>query len=166
MPAINKLEQQEREDWLRENYHKPNARKEMAEKFGIRDETISRYMQILKQEKTEIQELANALASQKLAILKVGVVDDIKSDIESSKIADQRIWSLIATLKEKIDNEENVSANALAIKSLIDSEIKNREVRTKLYKTIDDLIGIKPVETQVNIQNNFQLKWGDGDNAI
>lgn len=163
MPSISKEEVDKRHNWVRKMLVDFPTRQvmEMSRKeFGVSQHTAYKYVRDVRKQDAYIKELALEIASERLADLKVHIVREIADDIEKSKQAETRIWSLIATLKGKADKEDDYKKYATELKDLINTEIKNREARQKLYEGIDHMIGDKKTETQVNIQNNYKLDWG------
>jgi len=158
------LEVDMRHDWVREKLETipPNQMlAEIVREYGVSKDTAYRYLREVREENEHIKKYAGELAARKLSELKVEMVAELQTDIEKSKIAEGRIWSMVATLKDKLDQEDDPKRYTNEIKELIAVEIKNREARQRLYKTIDDLIGKPMPENQINIQNNsYELKWG------
>ena len=143
-----------------------------VDKYELGEKQAERYYakagKIMKQEKEEERQAYLDSITAQLDVIHKEAVDgilQIKKDNQNTK---KMALSFIKQLQDEIDrNPNNIQEIVPILNKLIDSINKTNYNEAKVLEIMGKWRGLEQPQTQVNIQNNYQLKWGnDEDNTI
>ena len=118
--------------------------------------------EIIKQDKEEERKIYLASIEAQLDVVYKEAVDGILQVKKDNQNTKKMSLSFIKQLQDELDrNPDQIQQIIPILNKLIDTINKSNYNESKVIEIMGKWKGLEQPQTQVNIQNNYKLKWGN-----